>query len=83
MDPAEGGARYGSCFVSSMGHRAGPTEIFINNYRRGILVVVDATPEVCAMADKKKPAEISSAKVIGIGVVLFIVVVVIWYLILK
>ncbi len=35
------------------------------------------------MADKKKPAEISSAKVIGIGVVLFIVVVVIWYLILK
>jgi hypothetical protein len=59
------------------------TEIFINNYRRGIPVVAGATPEVCSMADKNKPTEISSAKVIGIGVVLFIVIVVIWYLILK
>jgi len=35
------------------------------------------------MADKNKPNEISSAKVIGIGVVLFIVIVVTWYLFLK
>ena len=45
--------------------------------------MADATPGVCSMADKNKPNEISSAKVIGIGVVLFIVIVVTWYLFLK
>jgi hypothetical protein len=35
------------------------------------------------MADESKSTEVSSAMVIGIGVVLFIIIVGIWYLFLK
>ncbi len=35
------------------------------------------------MADEEKSKDISSVTVIGIGVVLFIVVIAVWYLILK
>jgi hypothetical protein len=42
-----------------------------------------ATSEVCFMAEENAPTEISSLTVIGIGVVLFIVIIGIWYLFLK
>jgi hypothetical protein len=35
------------------------------------------------MAEEKTSNEISSAKVIGIGVVLFIIIIAIWYLFLR
>lgn len=35
------------------------------------------------MAEANEPAEISSGMVIGIGVVIFIVIVGVWYLFLK
>lgn len=37
----------------------------------------------CYMAEEAESKEISSATVIGIGVVLFVVIVGIWYLFLK
>ncbi|MFY9981881.1 MAG: hypothetical protein WAK75_04850 [Methanoregula sp.] len=48
-----------------------------------MLVVVDATPEGCFMADEGKSGDISSMTVIGIGVVLFIIIIAIWYLFMK
>jgi hypothetical protein len=45
--------------------------------------VVDATPEVYFMAEEKASKEIGSGMVIGIGVVLFIIIIAIWYLFLK
>ena len=45
--------------------------------------MVDATPEVCFMADEEKSKDLSNATVIGIGVVLFIIIIAIWYLFLK
>ncbi len=48
-----------------------------------MLVVVDTTPEGCFMADEEKSKDISSATIIGIGVVLFIIIIAVWYLFLK
>ena len=45
--------------------------------------MVGATPEVCFMADEEKSKDISSVTVVGIGVVLFLVIIAVWYLILK
>jgi uncharacterized membrane protein (DUF485 family) len=45
--------------------------------------VVESTPEVHFMAEEKASNEINSGTVIGIGVVLFIIIIAIWYLFLK
>ena len=44
---------------------------------------VGATHEVCFMAEDKAPKEVNSLTVIGIGVVLFVVIIGIWFLFLR
>ena len=45
--------------------------------------MVNATPEGYFMADEEKSKDLSNVTVIGIGVVLFIIIIAIWYLFLK
>jgi len=51
--------------------------------KRGMVVVNHHNGGYNYMAETTEPTEISSGMVIGIGVVLFVVIVGIWYLFLK
>jgi len=46
-------------------------------------IVASGCDRVFSMAEEKETTEISSMTVIGIGVVLFVVIVALWYLFLK
>jgi|GEM_PF-788591 hypothetical protein len=51
--------------------------------KRGIVVVTTTMEDTNYMAETTESTEISSGMVIGIGVVLFVVIVGIWYLFLR
>jgi len=65
------------------GYSAKLIKAYIKYYKEEFLLWLMPHQRFCHMAEETEPTDISSATVIGIGVVLFVVVVGFWYLFLK